>query len=100
MQFVIIGRDGKDALEKRMRVRASHLENSAKVKEYGSIVCAGGLLDDEGKMIGSVMIMDFASEELLDRYLASEPYISEKVWESVTVERMNVVIMNDEKIGK
>lgn len=100
MQYLVTAYDGEGMLEKRMSVRARHLENISKVKEYGSIVCAGGILDEEGKPAGSVLVMDFASRDLLDKYLASEPYIIEEVWESVTVETMNVVIVNDEKVGK
>ncbi len=98
MQFIIKACDGADMLEKRMEIRPRHLENMATVK--GKVICAGGLLDDEGKMRGSVLIMDFDSRALLDEYLASEPYIIEKVWEKVEVELMNVVIVNGEKVGK
>ncbi len=98
MQFLITAHDGKDMLEKRMEVRPHHLGNLSRVK--GTVVCAGGLLDGEGKMKGSVMIMDFSSREALDEYLKSEPYIVEQVWEKVEVEPMNVVIVNGEKVGK
>ncbi len=98
MQYVITGRDGANKLEKRMEVRPRHLENMSKVK--GKVICAGGILDEQGKPKGSVMIMEFASKDLLDEYLASEPYIIEKVWEKVEVETMNVVILNGEKVGK
>ena len=98
MQFIITAYDGADMLEKRLAVRARHLENMSKVN--GKVICAGGLLDNEGKMKGSVLIMEFADRAGLDAYLASEPYIAEHVWEKVTVEAMNVVIVNDEKIGK
>ena len=97
MQFVITAYDGENVLEKRMAVRARHLENMTKVK--GRVICAGGLLDEEGKMKGSVLIMDFESRALLDEYLDSEPYVTEKVWDKVTVERMNVVIVNGERAG-
>ena len=65
----------------------------------GKILCARGLLDEEGKMKGSVMVIDFDSRECLDEYLKSEPYIMEKVWEKVAVEPMNVVVLNGEKVG-
>jgi hypothetical protein len=41
--------------------------------------------------------MDFPSKELFDEYLASEPYIKAGVWEKVTVEKMNVVLLDGEK---
>ena len=64
-----------------------------------NILCAGGLLDDAGKMKGSVLIMDFDSRALLEEYLNSEPYVTEHVWEKIEVEPMNVVIVNGEKTG-
>lgn len=97
MQFIIRAYDGANVLEKRMAVRSRHLENMAKVK--GKVICAGGLLDDEGKMKGSVLIMEFESKALLDEYLNTEPYIIERVWEKIEVETMNVVIVNGEKVG-
>ena len=57
-------------------------------------------LNEEGKPIGSVLVMDFASRDQLKEYLENEPYIQEKVWEDVKVEPMNVVIVNGEKVGK
>ena len=48
MQFMIKAHDGDNMLEKRMEVRPRHLENMAKVN--GKVICAGGLLDDGGKV--------------------------------------------------
>ena len=36
--------------------------------------------------------MDFADRSELDAYLSDEPYVQEHVWETIEVERMNVVI--------
>ena len=97
MQFIITAYDGEGMLEKRMQVRPRHLENMAKVR--GRVLCAGGLLDGDGRMKGSVLIMDFDDRSLLDEYLRSEPYITEGVWEKVDVQPMNVVILNGEKVN-
>ena len=98
MQFIIRAYDGENMLDKRLAVRPQHLENMSKVD--GKVICAGGLLDEDGKMKGSALVMEFDSRENLEKYLASEPYIIEHVWERVEVENMNVVIVNGEKIGK
>lgn len=98
MQFVIRAYDGENKLAKRMEIRQRHLDNMAKVN--GKLLCAGGLLDDEGKMKGSELVMDFDSKALLEEYLKSEPYITEGVWEKVDVERMNVVFLDGKKVGK
>ena len=95
MQFLIKAYDGPNMLEKRMEVRPRHLEGMSKLSEH--IICAGGLLDDEGKMKGSALIMDFASRSELEAYLAAEPYVLENVWQKIEVEPMNVVIANGTK---
>lgn len=101
MQFIINAYDGTDdkALERRMAVRTEHLENMKKVQEIGKVTCAGGLLNKEGKMIGSFLVMEFDTEELFNQYLESEPYIKRGVWEKIQVEKCNVVILNNEKVG-
>ena len=96
MQFIVKAYDGEGMLEKRMAVRPRHLEGMNKLGKH--IICAGGLLDDVGKMKGSVLVLEFDSRAELDDYLASEPYITEGVWETVEVEIMNVVILNGEKV--
>ncbi|MBQ8093280.1 MAG: hypothetical protein IJ242_06875 [Clostridia bacterium] len=98
MQFVVTAYDGAGKLEKRMEVRPKHLENMGKIS--GKVLCAGGLLDDAGKMKGSVMVFEFATREDFDQYLKTEPYIVEGVWEKVTVETLNVVLLNGEKYVK
>ena len=97
MQFIITAHDGENMLEKRMSVRPRHLEGMAKLGKH--IVCAGGILDDTGKMKGSILILDFENRAALDDYLKNEPYVVEHVWEEIKVEIMNVVIMNGEKVG-
>lgn len=90
MQFMIKALDGENKLARRMEVRPRHLEGMEKLRSH--IICAGGLLDNEEKMKGSVLILDFPSRDDLDSYLASEPYVVEQVWEKIEIETMNVVI--------
>ncbi|MBP5500680.1 MAG: hypothetical protein J6Y05_08275 [Bacteroidales bacterium] len=98
MQFVITAYDGAGKLEKRMEVRPLHLEGMERLKSH--LIAAGGLLDEEGKLKGSVLIMEFQSREEVDEYLTSEIYVTEHVWEKITVERMNVVYAHGERVGK
>lgn len=99
MQFVISAYDGKDegAFERRMSVRPQHLENISKLNQSGNVICAGGLTDVTGRLIGSVLIMDFESRDQLDDYLANEPYVKSGVWDEIKVEPINVVIANAKK---
>ena len=92
MQFLIRAYDGEGKLDKRMEVRPHHLDGMKKLSEH--IITAGGLLDDEGKMKGSALIMDFESRMALDDYITNEPYVVENVWEKIEIEPINVVIAN------
>jgi len=97
MQFIITAYDGTDhdALSRRMRVRPRHLENMLQVMAHNKVLCAGGITNDEGTPIGSFLIMEFPSRALLDQYLETEPYVTEKVWQNIKVEPCNAVIMNN-----
>jgi uncharacterized protein YciI len=48
------------------------------------------MLNDDGKMIGSVMIVQFESEEELQTWQQNEPYITQKVWESYDIKPFKV----------
>lgn len=95
MQFIIKAYDGPNMLDKRMEVRPRHLEGMAKLGKQ--IICAGGLLDEQGKMKGSALVMEFPDRAALDEYLAGEPYVVEGVWQKIEVEILNVVLVNGEK---
>ena len=95
MQFLVKAYDGVNMLEKRMEVRPRHLEG---MKALGKqVICAGGLLDEEGRMMGSALVMEFPDRAALDAYLDHEPYVTEGVWQKIEVETMNVVLVNGEK---
>lgn len=95
MQFMIKAFDGEGMLAKRMEVRPDHLEGMKKMNSH--IILAGGLLDEEGKMKGSLLVVEFDDRAQVDAYLANEPYVKAKVWETIEVEQMNVVIQNPRK---
>lgn len=95
MQFIIRSLDGEGVLEKRMEVRPRHLAGMEKMQDR--VICAGGLLDEDGKMKGSVLVVDFPDRAAVDAYLAEEPYVVEHVWEKIDVERFNAVIVGGAK---
>ena len=100
MQFLIKAYDGEGMLDKRMEVRPRHLtpRHLTGMKALGKqIICAGGLLDEAGKMKGSALVMEFPDRAALDGYLKNEPYVVEGVWQKIEVETMNVVLVNGEK---
>lgn len=102
MNFIINAYDGtdKDALDRRMAVRPDHLDNMRRLMAEGRVLCAGGKLDEAGKMIGSFLIMDFDSREALDKYFETEPYVTGNVWQDIQVEICNAVIVDNVMVGK
>lgn len=95
MQFLVRAYDGPNMLDKRMAVRPRHLEGMNKLGQR--IICAGGLLDGDGKMKGSALVLEFPDRAALDEYLKNEPYVVEGVWQNIEVDAMNVVLVNGEK---
>jgi uncharacterized protein YciI len=91
-QYLITGYDYKDeqALERRMQVRDAHLEGAKKLKESNNFIVGGAMLSDEGKMIGSTLVLQFKEESELKQWMEEEPYIIHKVWETVEVKTFRV----------
>ncbi len=87
MQFLLTAYDGTDAgaIDRRMNVRGEHLDKIAILKRKGEFLCGGAILDDEGKMIGSMIVYEFPDREALDLMLKNEPYLTGRVWEKVEI---------------
>lgn len=87
MQFTIIARDdtAEGTLDKRLGAREKHMERIHAMKAEGTIIDGGALLDDEGRMIGSVVLCEFPDRAGLDDYIQSEIYFTEGVWKDIAV---------------
>lgn len=91
-QYIVTGYDYTDegALQRRMDVRPHHLDGIKAMKAKGNYLIGGALLNEEEKMIGSVMILQFESDEELAAWQQGEIYISQKVWETVDIKPFRV----------
>lgn len=92
MQFAIIARDGtdEDALDRRMQVRPDHLAGARQLKSTNNFVVGGAILNEQGKMTGSIMIVQFETQAEFDDWLKTEPYINGKVWQAIEVHPFKV----------
>ena len=92
MQFLVIGKDGTDekAMERRISVRPAHLALGDEMEKSGNRWYGAALLDDSGKMIGSMAVMDFPSKQELQEWLDREPYVIGGVWKSVEIIKCDV----------
>ena len=91
-QYLITAYDytDDDALQRRMNVRPHHFDNAREVKNTDNFIFGGAMLNDEGEMIGSVMVMQFETEEQLETWKQTEPYITQNIWESYDIKPFKV----------
>ncbi len=91
-QYVIIARDGndKDALDRRMDTRPVHLSGAKQLKANNQFILGGAMLNDAGQMEGSVMIVQFETDEQFQHWYNNEPYITAGVWRSIEIKPFKV----------
>ena len=87
MQFLVVAHDGTDAdaPARRQAARPAHIEGVKALKDAGALICGGALLDDDERMIGSALIVEFESRAEFDTWLANDPYSVEGVWRNIEV---------------
>jgi uncharacterized protein YciI len=93
VHFVITAFDGKDseAGTRRNNAREQHLEGVKKLIKERKHLYGAAILDGEGKMIGSIMIVDYPSREILvSEWLNNEPYVIGNVWQEIDIKPCKV----------
>lgn len=90
--YLIIANDGKDgkALDRRKDVRPLHLAGAKKLKDNGNFVIGGAMLDDDNNMRGSIMIVQFETQDDFQKWYDNEPYITKGVWKEIEVKQFRV----------
>jgi uncharacterized protein len=98
MQFIVTAYDGTDekAIERRLEVREVHLKSVERRFGEGQHLYGAAILNDEGKIIGSMMVVEYPSREELDKWLKEEPYVLANVWEKIDIQpcRVAPIFMN------
>jgi len=91
MQYVVIGLDGtdKEAPDRRARVRQQHIDAGEELRRAGNMWYGAALLHDDGTMKGSMILVDFLSEQELHSWLDKEPYVVGDVWRDLTIHKAN-----------
>ncbi|MEI9809006.1 MAG: YciI family protein [Bacteroidota bacterium] len=86
-QYLILAYDGTDpgAEDRRMMARPSHFEMAKELKHHHRFITGGAILNDAGKMIGSMMVVQFETEDDLMYWMRNEPYITGDVWQNIEV---------------
>ena len=92
MQYIVTGYDFTDdeAIQRRLNVRPHHLDFARATKAAGNLISAAAILNEDGNAVGSVMFLQFDTEEELNAWKSSEPYFTQGVWETVDVKPARV----------
>lgn len=87
MQFLLIAYDGTDqeAPGRRAAVRPEHLWKIKVLKERGEFLFGGAILDNNGNMIGSMILYEMPDRQTLDERLKDEPYVYGDVWKKIEI---------------
>lgn len=93
MQFVVTAIDytDEDALKRRLENREAHLDGARQLIAEGRFLSGGAILDEQEKMIGSTLHLEFPDRESLEAHLEKDPYISGKVWETIEIREARLV---------
>ena len=86
----IVAYDGTDegALDRRLAVREAHLKLAKEMLGEGKWLYACGILDDDERLVGSMIVCDFSSrDEMAQQWLKKEPYMVGNVWQTVKIHR-------------
>ncbi len=102
MQYVVIAYDFTDekAWDRRLTARPEHAKLVESKYKAGEFLYGGGIQNDSGKSIGSVIIVDFPTKEDLDNWLKVEPFVVGKVWERIDIQPFRVGNVFMERIPK
>jgi len=95
-QYVITAYDYTDteAQQRRADIRPHHLDKVRELKENDNYIAGGAILNADEQMIGSVMIVQFESEEQMESWKNNDPYVLGKVWESVDVKPFRQAVLS------
>ncbi|MEM8776162.1 MAG: YciI family protein [Pseudomonadota bacterium] len=89
MLVALIARDKADALQTRLDNRKDHI---AYLERSTCVSQAGPLLDPEGKMVGSMIVLDVERMEDAQDWAAGDPYAAAGLFESVELIEWKKVI--------
>lgn len=91
-QYLVLGHDGTDAgaPARRAAAQAAHRANVAALQDSGMLMLGGPVFDETGAAVGSACIANVRDRAELDAWLASDPYVTQGVWQRIEVRPMRI----------
>lgn len=83
---IVIARDGTDAgaEARRLAARPPHFDRVRAAAEDGTLLFGSAILDEAGRMAGSVAVTRHADHASAQRFWAEDPYVTQGVWQDLT----------------
>lgn len=100
MWYAIIAEDAPDSLEKRLAARPAHLARLQTLQDAGRLLLAGPFPtidnNDPGSagFTGSLIVAEFESLAAAQMWANEDPFVSGKVYASVTVKPFRKTLPN------
>ena len=89
MRVALICIDKTDALQVRLDNRAAHL---AHIDASGVVELAGPFLDQQGRMTGSLIVLNVEGMAEAEAWAAADPYAIAGLFETVTIREWRKVV--------
>ncbi|MEQ6249582.1 YciI family protein [Sulfitobacter sp. HNIBRBA3233] len=89
MLVCLMARDKQGALDVRKENRAAHVEY---LKSTDHVHLAGPLIDADGEMCGSMIVLDVPDMKAAESWAAQDPYAKAGLFESVSLTEWKKVI--------
>ncbi len=92
MYFVFNATDKPNHVQVRLNNRSAHLEHNTHSQKYGVTVLMGGpKIDAHGNMVGSTMILEAENQQIVENFLAQDPYTLADLFELTDLTQYKVV---------
>ena len=89
MRFALMTKDKPGALQTRMDNREAHL---AYIADTGVVEMAGPVLDDDGQMCGSLVVLEVEDLAAAQAWAENDPYAKAGLFSDVTLRAWKKVI--------
>lgn len=94
MLFALLCKDKPGHLQVRLDNRPAHLDFLRKLNDEGALKFAGPLMADDGKPMGSLIVVEAADKMEATRIGCEDPYAKAGLFDSVKIRAWNWVFNN------
>ena len=95
MLYALVAHDKPNNVAYRMEVRPDHLKHLDSLGDQ--LVLAGPFLDEQGNMVGSIVVIEAADLEAAKASFARDPFVVRGVFDSITIKPWKIGVNKTNK---